>query len=118
MLCVAADANVVISGFYGAGNPRRIIDLAQTGEIKLFVSQPILDEVADVLQRDKFGWTKGEVRYALDRLLEVAHLVEPTRTVDVVKADPSDNRVLECAAASRSDYLVTGDKHLLVLSKV
>jgi uncharacterized protein len=33
----------------------------------------------------------------------------------VVDADPADNKIIECAAAARSDYLVTGDKHLLVL---
>jgi uncharacterized protein len=31
----------------------------------------------------------------------------------VVWADPDDDRILECVAAARSDYLVTGDKHLL-----
>ena len=29
------------------------------------------------------------------------------------KANPDDNRILECALASRSDYIVSGDKHLL-----
>ena len=33
--------------------------------------------------------------------------------MDVVKEDPTDNRIIECAAASGSEYLVTGDKHLL-----
>jgi predicted nucleic acid-binding protein len=35
--------------------------------------------------------------------------------IDAVKEDPTDNRILECAAASGSDYLVSGDKHLLKL---
>jgi uncharacterized protein len=33
----------------------------------------------------------------------------------VVSDNPDDDRILECAAAARSDYIVTGDKHLLRL---
>jgi uncharacterized protein len=32
-----------------------------------------------------------------------------------VKSDPDDDRILECAAAANSDYVVTDDKHLLRL---
>ena len=42
--------------------------------------------------------------------------VEPKQRIDAVK-DPTDNRILECAAASGSDYLVSGDKHLLKLGQ-
>jgi uncharacterized protein len=38
-----------------------------------------------------------------------------TSKLDVVKEDPEDNRILECAQASRSDFLVTGDKDMLRL---
>ena len=34
-------------------------------------------------------------------------------TVEIIKIDPPDNRILECAAAARSDYIVSGDDHLL-----
>jgi putative PIN family toxin of toxin-antitoxin system len=117
VLRVTLDTNVIISGFYRSGNPRRILDLAQSGAITIAVSKPILEEVADVLKREKFGWSAGEVNYALDRLLEVARVVEPKNRLDVVKADPDDNHILECAVASGSDYLVTGDKHLLEIGK-
>jgi predicted nucleic acid-binding protein len=33
----------------------------------------------------------------------------------LVKADADDDSILECAKAARSDFLVTGDKHLLKL---
>ena len=35
--------------------------------------------------------------------------------MDVLKEDPADNRILECAAQAKSDYLVTGDRRLLSL---
>jgi uncharacterized protein len=45
-----------------------------------------------------------------------ANLVTPTVAVRVVPYDAEDDPVVGCAAAARSDYLVTGDKHLLRLS--
>jgi uncharacterized protein len=33
----------------------------------------------------------------------------------VIKEDPDDNRVLECAEAGGADYIVSGDRHLLRL---
>jgi uncharacterized protein len=42
-----------------------------------------------------------------------ANYVKPAEALMVVRADPDDDRILECAAAARSDYLVTGAKHFL-----
>jgi predicted nucleic acid-binding protein len=41
--------------------------------------------------------------------------VSSAETLDVVKADPDDNRILECAVGAGSDVIVTGDAHLLQL---
>lgn len=40
-------------------------------------------------------------------------MVQPDRVLDVVKDDPDDNRVFECAWTGRADYVVSGDRHLL-----
>jgi predicted nucleic acid-binding protein len=37
--------------------------------------------------------------------------------LDIITADPPDNRILECAEAGRADYIVSGDKHLLDLGQ-
>ena len=36
---------------------------------------------------------------------------------DVIKEDPPDNRILECAVTRGSEYIVTGDKDLLRLKQ-
>ena len=38
-------------------------------------------------------------------------------SVAVVKADPYDNMILECAVEARVDYVVSGDSHLLKLER-
>ena len=40
-------------------------------------------------------------------------MVAPTQTLNVIAEDPDDDRVLECAVASGSDVIVTGDRDLL-----
>src|SRR5438128_1578593 len=57
----------------------------------------------------------GRIDRALGQLLRMAELVEPTATVNEVKADPADNRVLEAAAESKALVIVSGDRHLLRL---
>jgi len=115
VLSVTADTNIYISGYNFGGLPRRILDLAAAGDIRLDISAAILDETLGVL-RDKFDWSKDALRDIEDDIRSYAQLVTPTESIDVVKADPPDNRILECAASARSDCIVTGDKrHLLPL---
>ncbi len=41
--------------------------------------------------------------------------VHPTQTIDAVPSDPDGNRILECAVASASRFIVSGDIDLLRL---
>jgi putative PIN family toxin of toxin-antitoxin system len=91
--------------------------MAEDGAIHLAVSDAILDEVERVLRRDKFGWPEEEIDKAIRQITRFTEHVEPKQRIDAVKEDPTDNRILECAAASGSDYLVSGDKHLLKLGQ-
>jgi predicted nucleic acid-binding protein len=44
--------------------------------------------------------------------------VTPTATLDVIRADPPDNRILECAVTAKSDFIVSGDsRHVLPLGQ-
>jgi uncharacterized protein len=113
VLRITADTNVIISALNFSGNPARILEMAEAGEIRLAISDDILNEVERVLRRPKFGWTQEQVGGAIRGLSAFAEHVEPKQCTDVVKEDLTDNRILECAAASGSEYLVSGDKHLL-----
>lgn len=117
MLRVTADTNVIISALNFPGNPSRILDMAAAGEIHLAISDAILTEVERVLQRPKFGWTQREADDAIGELSAFGDHVVPKQRINVVKDDPTDNSIIECAVASGSDYLVTGDKHLLKIGQ-
>ena len=117
MLRVTADANILVSGFvYRRGKPFQLLRKALEGEINLTVSQAIIDETLEVLSR-KFGATAEELAEARAIIGEAARVVRPTVALDVIKEDPDDNRVLECAVSAGSDCIVTGDKDLLRLRR-
>ncbi len=115
MPSVTADTNIYISGLLFGGIPRRFLDLARTGAFRLDISESIKSELLKVLRED-FAYPEDALRDARGRIERITHLVMPAETLDIIKADPDDNRILECAAAEKSDYIVTGDKrHILPL---
>ena len=69
-------------------------------------------EVVTRTLRDKFDWPENRLDQVREIMSKVARLVTPSQTLDVVKEDPADNRILECAVAAGSEYIATGDKDL------
>lgn len=115
MLGVTADTNVYVSALAFGGKPLQILEIAAQGLIRLSISDAILQETIRVLG-GKFRWEDAALREVDALLRSIAEVVAPTQAVDVVKSDPPDNRVLECAAEAKSDYIVSGDRDLLKLA--
>jgi putative PIN family toxin of toxin-antitoxin system len=113
---VTADTNIFISGLNFKSKPFDLLVLAREGRIELAMSDPIMAEIKRVL-RLKFKWPDEDI-VAIEKLIgSFTRRVDPDQTVDLVEEDPSDNRILECAAAGGSDYIVSGDNHLLKLGR-
>ncbi len=83
-------------------------------DVKIFSSEAILSEYKAVLKRD-FGFTDEKIINIMGKVAFFLNLVMPAENVDVIKEDPADNKIIECALSSSSDYLITYDKHLLNL---
>jgi putative PIN family toxin of toxin-antitoxin system len=113
---VVADTNVYISALNFAGTADEVLALGRAGAIAVFISQPILDEVESVLIR-KFKWAAPRVREAARAIRDFAVLVNPVESVNLVREDEPDNRIIECAIAAGADAIVTGDQHLLKLRR-
>ena len=62
-------------------------------------------------------YSKDEAKSIIEKILVFAKLIEPKQKIDIIKDDPDDNKVIECAIESSSDYIVTYDKHLLKLKE-
>lgn len=116
MTRVVADTNILVSALQFGGKPKELLDLAADGQIDLATSEVIIAEAIRVL-RDKFEHTPEWLAEADRQLRVVARLVEPTEHLQVIEADPSDDRILECAVAADAAVLVSGDAHLLTLGR-
>ena len=81
----------------------------------IFVLSPqIISEFESVLIR-KFSYSLDDATDAAEFIYEVCELVTPESRLDVVKDDPSDNKILECAYDGDAGFVVSGDGHLLNL---
>lgn len=112
MIRVVADTNIYISAILFGGKPEEIRKLARQGTIELLVSETILAEIAGVLKR-KFGWSDWQISEVIKDIRSITTLITPVSALSVIKEDEPDNRVLECAAEGKAQYIVTGDKHHL-----
>ena len=115
MTKVVLDTNVLVSAIMYGGKPRAIVEAALAGTIEMYISEAIVGELEGVLGRPQFGLSGQFVRSTIAELAALAEWVTPERHLDVVRDDPSDNLVLDCAVGAEADYLVTGDSHLLRL---
>jgi putative PIN family toxin of toxin-antitoxin system len=109
------DTNVLISAYvFPGGKPEAVYRLALEGRLEIGTSRTLLAEFGRVLGQ-KFGWNPDRVEAAVAQMTRIAAVVEPREVVQVVMADPTDDRVLEAARAFDADVIVSGDRHLLDL---
>lgn len=117
MLRVVPDINVLVSAFISKGNPHRIFRKCERKEIKLIVSDDILEEFTGVIGRKKFGLNKARIYKVTSIVKKSVDIIKPKTTLNIIKDDPSDNKILECAVSGNADYIISGDKHLLGLQE-
>ncbi len=114
MKCAVLDTNVLISAFGWDGNEARILEAALLGRVKMAASPFLIEEFRRVALRPRMGFNPEKVEAFLSKVLEVALLVNTRPTLRLL-SDIADNRVLECAAEAKADFIVTGDSGLLAL---
>ena len=114
---VVLDTNVLISSiFWDKGNSHKIVSMAIGQKITNFTSPEMLDELAKVL-REKFKQPEEAIERQIALVANYSQITERKIKVSVIKEDPADDKVLECALACKADFIVSGDNHLLKLKE-
>jgi len=82
----------------------------------LLFSDESMTEFIDVTSREKLKpyFTKDDIASLIDLIEEYGEIVEVQSKVDICR-DKEDNFLLSLAKDGKADYLITGDKDLLVL---
>ncbi|MBI2130232.1 putative toxin-antitoxin system toxin component, PIN family [Candidatus Woesearchaeota archaeon] len=114
---VTVDTNFLISATQWDNSvAHKLLRKFILSDVQVFTTQDILDETIEVLERD-FEYGKNEAELIIEKILLFAKLIEPKQKVEIIKDDPDDNKIIECAIESSSDYIVTYDRHLLKLKE-
>ncbi len=111
---VILDTNIFVSMALG-GQVGKINDRWRAGEFILVVSEEIVSEYLEVLQRPKLHLKSHTIAVLAGRIYRKAKFVKPEERVSGIQPDPKDDKFLEAAVAGQVDFIVSSDKHLLNL---
>lgn len=107
---VIVDTNVLVSATIADGKPEIVIDfIADDDGWDWIVSEAILDEYKDVLNRPKLKLSDAVKQKYLSMVERVTTTIEVEVEVFFPR-DRKDEKFLACAIAGDVDFLITGDK--------
>ena len=115
MIKAVLDTNVMISAVFWSGKPYQVLTKGLQGKYQPVTSPEIIEEVANKL-RKKFNFPEDKIDEQINIMLTLFHVITPTAKIDVVR-DKSDNKIIECAIESKSEFVITGDPDLLVIKE-
>ena len=110
---VVLDANVIVAAFAARGLCESLMEVCLS-EHEIVLCDELVDEVLRNL-RLKIKLPPRIVDDIGELLHEHADMFDPVPLASDVCRDPDDIKILGLAVASTADYIVTGDKDLLVL---
>jgi uncharacterized protein len=117
---VVLDTNILASGAISStGTVSTIVDAWRSGQFKVIVSSPILEELAHTFEKPYFRryLTQTQSSRFLNLLQKRATVSPITVAVHGIATHPEDDFILATAISAKADYLVTGDTKLQRLGK-
>lgn len=111
---VVFDTNIFIAAALRGGFAEDIIELAEEGAIHVLTSEDILHELREKLLV-KFHTTEQDVNFFLNKIRQIAEIVEVKEKISVITRDPDDNKILTCAVSGEADLIVSADQDLISL---
>lgn len=115
---IILDTNLWIS-FLISKKFSQIDKLIEEKRIILVFSNELLEEFIDVVRRPKFKkyFSKKDIEKILEYFDQFGELVKVKSDIKICR-DEKDNFLLNLSVDSKADYLITGDKDLLILEKI
>lgn len=113
---IVLDTNIYIAVALHGEFAEDIIEMvtARSSGIVAVTSEEILLELQQKLN-EKFNWLKADIDLFMTKIRNISEVVEVTVKVDMIKRDPEDNKILECAISGQADLIVSSDQDLIKL---
>jgi len=112
---IVLDTNVIIAAFTARGLANSVFELC-LDNCEIIISEHIINEVSDKLT--------GKLKVPPEIVNEIINFLKDSCTISEyalleknVCRDIKDDNILALASSSKSKYIITGDKDLLVLNK-
>lgn len=114
---IILDTNIWIS-FLITKSMKGVDKLILNEKVILLFSNELMTEFIDVTSREKLKryFTKEDIASLIDLIDMYGEIVKVKSEVDICR-DKEDNFLLSLAKDGKADYLITGDKDLLVIDK-
>lgn len=113
---IVVDTNVLISGVFFGGFPRKILSSIVGRKMTACATAEIINEYEEIVQ-EMIDRKQGHINRAiLAPLISAMEIIEPVSHIKICR-DPDDDKFLECAKDSHALYIVSGDKDLLVIKE-
>jgi putative PIN family toxin of toxin-antitoxin system len=118
---IVCDCMVLLQAVANLDSPAaKIFDLLESGEVRLYISEGILDEAREVMGRPKLraklsGLTDDRIEAFFLRLERQAYWIRAVPSQFAFRRDPKDASYVDLAVAAAADFIVSRDKDLLAL---
>ena len=113
---IVVDTNVVISGIFFGGNPRKIIESIVDDAIDSFATTEIIDEYMEIIE-SMIKRKRGSFdQRAFSPLFSSLNIINSETEIEMCR-DPDDDKFIECAVDAKALYIVSGDKDLTDLGQ-
>ena len=116
-MIVIIDTNALLVAIPKKSMFRPILDALINGKFDLILSNDILSEYIEILQRKSNSIVANNIA---EMLLNLENLkkVEVYFEWKLIEQDPDDNKYVDAAIVGGADYIVTNDNHFQVLKTV
>jgi putative PIN family toxin of toxin-antitoxin system len=125
MVSAVFDTSVLVSAFLtrhqSGGVTSKLLRFAAEGAIQLHLSADIIGETLATLVRNRraqanYRYTPQMAEAFCGALFDLASIIEdPLPTPGAVPRDPDDDKIIACAIAASTEYIVSRDHDLLSL---
>ena len=115
-LKVVFDTNVYVAALLRPGLSEELVRRGLRGDFEVIICDEILSELKSKLNK-KFKFPKDKIDNYIKLIKEKSMSYSIFRQLKVIKNDPDDDKILECAIAGCADLIISLDKDLLNLKK-
>lgn len=114
---IVLDTNCLIQSVSPRSKYHAVWEFFVSGENRLCITNEIIEEYIEILQKI-VGYEVSE--YIVKTIINspFTEFFTPYYHFELIKADPDDNKFVDCAIVAHARYVVTNDYHYDVLKEI